>query len=425
MRMLGTLLVLALVLTASARAHNFDEYLQSAQLSLHAGRLDGALQLHPGNGVADRVIALIDADGDRIFSAAEGEGYAGRVMGDLALLIDGALIDPEVTSVTLSPFAEVEDARGTISITFSARLPAVAGERRLSFRNGHAADLSVYVVTAAAPEGDVQLLSQERSDDGSTLRLAYAYADTPAHDVDFGNFSAMLHLGMDHIAEGTDHLLFLLVLLLPAPLVAAGRRWSGTAGAGQGFVQIVKVVTAFTLGHSLTLALAALGLVTVPSRPVEVLIAVSILVSAVHAIRPAFPGKEAFVAVFFGLIHGLAFASTIRIMDLTASARLAGLLGFNLGIEAMQLVVIAAVMPSLVLLSRSGAYRAVRIGGASFAAVAAAGWISERLFGTRNVVDVIVQSVAAEAAWLALGLFAVSLVCWRRAAEDAKTSGQT
>ena len=75
----------------------------------------------------------------------------------------------------------------------------------------------------------------------------------------FRGFAAMFRLGMRHIAEGTDHLLFLLALILPAPLVAAGGRWRGYAGGATAFRRIVKVVTAFTLGHSVTLVLGALG----------------------------------------------------------------------------------------------------------------------------------------------------------------------
>lgn len=93
----------------------------------------------------------------------------------------------------------------------------------------------------------------------------------------------MFALGARHIAEGTDHLLFLLALLLPAPLVAVGMRWGGYAGGGVALRRITKVVTALTLGHSVTLVVGALGLVRLPSALVESAIALSILVSAAHA----------------------------------------------------------------------------------------------------------------------------------------------
>src|SRR5271167_5147192 len=104
----------------------------------------------------------------------------------------------------------------------------------------------------------------------------------------FQGFSAMFRLGTRHIAEGTDHLLFLLALILPAPLVAAGGRWGGYAGGKTALRRIVKVVTAFTLGHSITLVIGALGWARLPAAIVESVIALSIMVSAVNALVPIF-----------------------------------------------------------------------------------------------------------------------------------------
>jgi hypothetical protein len=226
-------------------------------------------------------------------------------------------------------------------------------------------------------------------------------------------FASIFRLGMRHIAEGTDHLLFLLVLLLPAPLIVVGSRWAGFAGARGSVLRILKIVTAFTIGHSITLALAAFGIVRVPGRPIEVLIAVSILVSAVHALRPIFPGKEAGIAAFFGLIHGLAFAATLSELRLGRWERVAGILAFNLGIETMQMVVVAVTMPSLVLMSRTRAYPVVRIGGALFAGFASVGWVAERLSGVHSSVDIVVDAVAHHAVWIAGALFLIGLGCWR------------
>ena len=144
----------------------------------------------------------------------------------------------------------------------------------------------------------------------------------------FQGFAAMFRLGARHIAEGTDHLLFLLALILPAPLVAAGGRWGGYAGGKTAFRRIVKVVTAFTLGHSITLVFGALGWARLPDAVVESAIALSILVSAVHALVPIFRGREVFIAGGFGLVHGLAFATTLtglRVRSLDDGFERAGL----------------------------------------------------------------------------------------------------
>jgi hypothetical protein len=239
----------------------------------------------------------------------------------------------------------------------------------------------------------------------------------------------MFRLGMRHIAEGTDHLLFLLALLLPAPLVARGRCWEGFAGESRsecprqvpGFagarysvLRILKVVTAFTVGHSITLALAALGLVSAPSKAIEVLIAFSIFVSGAHALRPIFAGREAAIAAGFGLLHGLAFAATLQNLGLGWWERVSSIVGFNLGIETMQLIFVCAVMPSLVLLSRTRGYTAVRMGGALFAIVAASGWMAERLLNAPNPVDGVVEFVAQRAVWIGTGWLAIGVVCWAR-----------
>src|SRR5262249_20361578 len=120
----------------------------------------------------------------------------------------------------------------------------------------------------------------------------------------FVGFAALFRLGARHIAEGTDHLLFLLALILAAPLVAAGGRWGGYAGGRTALRRIVQVVTAFTLGHSITLVLGALGWASLPGAVVESAIALSILVSAVHALVPIFRGREVYIASGFGLVHG-------------------------------------------------------------------------------------------------------------------------
>ena len=224
----------------------------------------------------------------------------------------------------------------------------------------------------------------------------------------------MVALGGRHIAEGTDHLLFLLVLLLPAPLLVAGRRWGGFGGGRYGLTRLLRLVTAFTLGHSLTLLAGALGWLRLPGQPVEVLIAGSILVSAVHAWRPLFAGREAGVAAGFGLVHGLAFAGSLADLHLPPGPLALSILGFNLGIELMQLVVIAATVPWLLLLARTPAYGRVRRGGAAVAGVVALAWLAERLTGQPNPLTVLVAQATRYAPALALLLAAAALLAtWR------------
>jgi hypothetical protein len=225
----------------------------------------------------------------------------------------------------------------------------------------------------------------------------------------FQGFAATFRLGARHIAEGTDHLLFLLALLLPAPLVAAGGRWGGYAGGGMALRRIVKVVTAFTLGHSLTLVFGALGWARLPGAFVEAAIAVSIFVSAVHALVPIFRGREIFIAGGFGLVHGLAFAATLTGFGFDSLTLASSVLGFNLGIEAFQLLVILVAMPWLVLLARSRVYGPFRIAGAALTGVAAAAWFAERAFGRVNPIVPLVERVASHALWPLAGLVVLTV----------------
>ena len=223
-------------------------------------------------------------------------------------------------------------------------------------------------------------------------------------------FVAMFRLGMRHIAEGTDHLLFLLALILPAPLLVVNRRWTGAAKSRVAFGRIVKLVTAFTVGHSLTLLLGALGWVSLPSTLIESLIAFSIIISAVHAMIPVFRGRETLIAGGFGLVHGLAFASTLTEFGFDPWTMVSSVLGFNLGIEAIQVVVILAVMPWLVLLARTRIYRGFRLLGSLTTAVAAFAWLGERALGWPNPVEPWVEAVAAHPTWLLLGLALLTLL---------------
>lgn len=174
--------------------------------------------------------------------------------------------------------------------------------------------------------------------------------------------------------------------------------------------------TAFTIGHSATLALGAWGLVSLPGRVVEVLIAFSILVSAFHALRPLFPGREPAIAAGFGLVHGLAFATTLQNLGVGPWQRIASILGFNLGIETMQLIVVAAVLPSLVILSRTPAYTFFRFWGALAAGFTSLGWMIERFIGVPDFVDGLVDRIAQRGVWIAISLLVISIVLWLRPA---------
>jgi hypothetical protein len=194
------------------------------------------------------------------------------------------------------------------------------------------------------------------------------------------SFARLFVAGARHIAEGADHLLFLLMLLFVAPLSVSAGRWAAVRPAGNTLRQTAVIVTAFTVGHAATLALGSSGLLTLPQQPVEVAVALSIVVVSVHALRPLFRCGEVVLALAFGLIHGMAFSASLSGVGLTAWQHAQALLAFNLGIEALQLALVLLAMPLLMWLagSRPDAFAQVRR-GAALASIAVSGlWVVQR-----------------------------------------------
>lgn len=412
-------------LTGIASAHRLDEYLQATLISVSKDHIDVSMRLIPGIAVSSTVIASIDSNGDGVLSNQEQWAYAQHVLDGLSLTLDGKALKPKLLTATFPNIQEMRDGLGEIHMEYTADLPSGGPNRELVLESHNQQQKSVYLVNALAPtDSAINIVAQKRNEVQSVYKLDYTQATGSSAPLPFkawtdvvGGMSALglpalFQLGIRHIAEGTDHLLFLLVLLLPAPLLVVGSRWGQSTDVRSSLLRILRIVTAFTIGHSITLALAAFGIVHVPSRPIEVLIAVSILISAVHALRPIFPGKEAGVAVFFGLIHGLAFASTLSQLGLGRWERLAGILAFNLGIETMQIAIVAATLPSLLLMSRTRAYPFLRVCGSAFAAAASVGWMVERILNLHSTVDVVVNELVHRSVWMAAGLFVLSLVCW-------------
>lgn len=192
-------------------------------------------------------------------------------------------------------------------------------------------------------------------------------------------FVEYLQAGIWHIWSGIDHLLFLVSLLLPAVLIRRNRHWDPVTEARPAVFSILKVVTAFTLAHSITLTLAALDVVRLPSRLTESVIAASIIIAALNNIFPIVTDSRARIAFAFGLLHGFGFASVLADMGLPSGARLISLLAFNLGIETGQLAVVLAVMPIAYAIRASLVYRrAVLPWGSAAIAVIALVWLIQR-----------------------------------------------
>lgn len=195
------------------------------------------------------------------------------------------------------------------------------------------------------------------------------------------DFFGFVAEGAHHIAIGLDHVLFLATLMVVAVWRREGRGWVPRDRAWSAWKETLRLVTAFTLAHSITLGLAASGVLAPPSRWVETLIAVSVLVAAVDNLWPLLPGPRWPVVSMFGLIHGFGFAGPLQDLGLREGQLALPLLGFNLGVELGQLALIALLLPLAIVLRHRRGYEwvVVRAGSACVALVALS-WTLERGF---------------------------------------------
>jgi hypothetical protein len=187
--------------------------------------------------------------------------------------------------------------------------------------------------------------------------------------------------GVWHIWIGYDHILFLVALLLPSVLRPKGEGWASVDQFRPAIVNVLQIVTAFTIAHSVTLSLAALNLVRLPARPVEVVIAASVALAAANNLWPLVRGKGWMIAFGFGLIHGFGFANVLAELGLNSGTLARALVGFNVGVELGQLAIVAAFLPVAYALRGSRFYRTVTFKfGSAVVVLLAAAWMIERAF---------------------------------------------
>lgn len=300
-----------------------------------------------------------------------------RVLADMAVLSpDGRPWKIAVNRIAFETIAGPPDLH--LSLTLTA--PPGAPDRKLLWR--------WHVVTREAPnhfallviDGDLAGgLKGERELVGALTATRAELLIDRGHAGLGSLFTNAFRLGAHHIAQGYDHLLFLLALLLPAPLLAGGGRWTTPRTSRDTFKKLALIVTAFTIGHSTTLVLAAFLGLRLPPQPVEAGIAFSVLLSAIHAARPLFPGREPLVAGLFGLVHGLAFATLVSNFGLGMTVRATAIVGFNLGIEVVQLGIVVLAVPLLLALARWNHGATVRLALATLTGLTALFWLSQRL----------------------------------------------
>ncbi len=260
------------------------------------------------------------------------------------------------------------DGKPTLAVGLSYACPTPLGELVLRDDTVFADDPEHQTIVAVAgPTGATPHLLKD-GERGVVLGAVPAAGETVR------NF---LREGAIHLFGGYDHLLFLLSLVLSAGLLAKSR------GLGKALRDVAWVVTAFTIGHSISLAAATLGLVSLPSQLVESAIAGSIvLVAGLNIVKPQARVARPWIAGVFGLVHGFGFSSVLAEVGLPIGQRALALAAFNVGIELAQLLFVAIVMLPLVWAAGYRAYPRVVVQGGSLAiAICGCVWLVERGFG--------------------------------------------
>ncbi|HEY4244648.1 MAG TPA: HupE/UreJ family protein [Kofleriaceae bacterium] len=219
------------------------------------------------------------------------------------------------------------------------------------------------------------------STDGSAQTLVIRNAEPVTATLGEGtSVGAFVKEGIWHIWGGIDHILFLLCLILPAVYQRKTARWQAADSLRHVCLEVFEIVTAFTLAHSITLVIASVGLVQLPSRFVETAIALSVAAAAANNLLRKIDARWA-VAFSLGLLHGFGFSSVLVDLGLPSHELIGALLGFNVGVELGQAAIVIAFVPVLFAIRRTIAYQILLWGGSAAVVVIASIWSYQRCFG--------------------------------------------
>ncbi len=228
-------------------------------------------------------------------------------------------------------------------------------------------------------------------------------------------------LGMEHIFIGTDHILFVLVLLLPAVMLfSLAGGWQPVPDFKSGLWRVLKIATMFTIAHSITLTLGGLEIIELPGKFVETVIALSIIAAAFHNLKPIFANQEHLIAFAFGIFHGFGFAGLLSDLGVGRGQRLLSLFGFNLGVEIGQAFIILLLFPALYLLRRTVYYPMIIKVGSMLLALVAAIWAIERIFETSLGIDDILEKFTRAPRVFALVAIVTAIAAAVRQVEDTR-----
>ncbi len=300
---------------------------------------------------------LVDADELEAQEAAVARALVDRVRDHVLLQVDG-----QAAVVIGAGPAPVED--GEAAPSQYVQVLFVSGPH-----DGDVSDLALDW-SFTSPSAEVLVSGPDeavaaRLDEEGAARISLSAVATA---------SSFFSAGVDHVRLGPDHLLFLVVLTIAVV---------GTTVSRSSTWRVVRLVTAFTVGHATSLCLAYFAVVTVPSRWVEPAISLSIVAAAVLAVRGRSDGIRPWLAAVVGLVHGLGFAGSLGAMGLATADDAAALAAFNVGVDAAQTAVVLLVTGAIWLSGRLLPARHVLLRTMVCAAAGAVGlvWTASRLMG--------------------------------------------
>ncbi len=315
---------------------------------------------------------FIDRDVDGVVTweevQASEQNIARAVLSELAVERGGSACTVEFEDLALARRIE----ENYLSVAMRARCPA-AGQLQVGG--------ALFLVGDAAQR---VLLSATRGAQTFTGVISAAEPAwlEPRQVSAWENFARFIGEGVWHVLIGADHIAFILLLLLPSVLRAVDGKWHGTTRLSQVARDLITIITAFTVAHSTTLALAVTGTVRLPSQPIEIAIAASIAIAGLINLLPRMSAARLPLAFGFGLVHGFGFANVLSEIDDTGVTLLPLLAGFNIGVEIAQLAIVASVLP-LIYAARAQGWYARGVMPLGSCALAAMGlvWMVQRIGG--------------------------------------------
>lgn len=354
-RWLVRTIVFVTVLVTAAPALTHPAPFSYLDVRLSENSIQGTLVLHDFDVAHELKLATPDPLLDAASLPTYAPGITTLVLERLRMSADGRDLKWEITSVR--PLAD----RTAIEVAYRIPLGTTAGRLRISaalfpYDPTHQTFVNIY-------EGDVLTTQQVLSAGRPTMEFY-----TGGRQGAFAVFKEFTRAGIHHIAIGPDHILFIIGLLL----------------LGGSVLRLLGIVSAFTVGHSITLSLAALNIVAPPARIVEPAIALSIVYVGADNLLSTKGARDvrAWIALFFGLVHGFGFASVLREIGLPPRALGISLFSFNLGVEIGQAILVVIVASLLGLLRSRSPLRARQVVTAASIVVTLAGayWFVERIW---------------------------------------------